>query len=243
LRYAVLSDAHGNLEALEVVLEEADAVGYDRLIFLGDFVGYGANPNECVELIREKASVAVLGNHDSAVLHPEEADYFNEFARKAVLWTRERLTKENMEYLASLPLTARLEEDILVVHASPYRPEKWDYILSVYDAEFHFAHFSEKICLFGHSHIPGVYIKEPDGKITMVEDKPIELEDIKRYLINPGSVGQPRDLDWRASFGLLDTERKVFEFFRVEYDVDKAQLKIKEAGLPEVLAERLAIGY
>ena len=243
MRYAVLSDAHGNLEALEAVLKEAEAIGYDRLLFLGDFVGYGANPNECVELIRERASVAVLGNHDSAVLHPEEADYFNEFARRAVLWTRERLTKENMNYLASLPFTAKPEGNILVVHASPHKPEKWDYILSIYDAEFHFGHFSEPICLFGHSHIPGIFIREPDGKITMIEDEPLKLDDSRRFLINPGSVGQPRDLDWRASFGLLDTEKRVFEFFRVEYDVDKAQLRIKEAGLPEVLAKRLAIGY
>ncbi len=243
MRYAVLSDTHGNLEALEAVLEEVEKQGYDKMIFLGDFVGYGPNPNECVELLREKVDLAVLGNHDAAVLNPKEAETFNEYARRAVEWTREVLTEENKKYLASLPLIVKPEENIVAVHSTPYKPERWEYILSSFDADYFFERYNEWIALIGHSHVPGAFILVGEENIKEVEDVPLELREEYRYMINPGSVGQPRDYDWRASFGILDLEKKTFDFFRVKYDVEKTQRKIIQAGLPEVLAERLAIGF
>jgi predicted phosphodiesterase len=241
MRYVVLSDVHSNWEALEAVLSYLEKVKYDKIVFLGDFVGYGANPNECVALLKEIVEYAVLGNHDLAVFNPEEARYFNPYAREAIHWTRLVLGRDNINYLSRLPLSLEIEKGILMVHSTPVKPERWEYLLSVNDALTQFMKFEGKIALFGHSHIPGAFLMSNNGIEVVVERKLIIREN-HRYLINPGSVGQPRDMDPRASFGLLDTDAGIFEWHRVEYDIHKAQEKIVKAGLPLFLSERLTRG-
>jgi len=241
MRYAVPSDVHSNWEALEAVLSYLEKIKYNKVVFLGDFVGYGANPNECLSLLKEIVDIAVLGNHDFAILNPEESKYFNPYAREAIMWTRSILNRDNLEYLHSLPLLEEIEEGIITVHSTPIKPERWEYLLSVNEAFLQFSIFEGKIALFGHSHIPGAFLMEKE-EIGVAVGKNLILKANARYFINPGSVGQPRDLDPRASFGILDTTEGIFEWHRVEYDIYKAQEKIVKAGLPLFLAERLLRG-
>jgi diadenosine tetraphosphatase ApaH/serine/threonine PP2A family protein phosphatase len=242
VRYAVISDVHSNLEALHAVLKEAEEIGYDEILCLGDFVGYNADPVACLRILQRKVKHAVLGNHDAAALNPSVADYFNTYAREAVLWARERLTPVERSFLAGLPLTANPEEDVLLVHSSPHNPEMWSYILSEAEADLEFGTFEEPVCLFGHSHVAGAFVREGTEMPMSTLASPLRIEKGKRYLINPGSVGQPRDGDQRAALGILDTESNFFEFHRVEYDVETAKEKILEAGLPRALALRLDQG-
>ena len=241
MRYAVFSDVHSNWEALESVLAYLEKLKYDKLVFLGDFVGYGANPNECLSLLREIVDHAVLGNHDFAILNLEEARYFNPYAREAIIWTKSVLHRDHLEYLRSLSLIKEIEGDIIVVHSTPIKPERWEYLLSVNEAILQFSKFEKKIALFGHSHIPGAFISTGES-VEVALGKELVIKEDFQYLINPGSVGQPRNLDARASFGILDTDEGIFEWHRVEYDIRKAQEKIIKAGLPLFLAERLSRG-
>lgn len=240
MKYLVISDVHSNWEALEAFLNFKEKLQYDSIIFLGDAVGYGANPNECIAILKDISQFAVLGNHDSAVINPKEMEYFNPYAREAVDWTRNILDEESMLYLRGLPLTIKLD-NLLLVHASPFKPERWIYILNEWEAEIQFQHVEEWIVLFGHSHIPGAFVKDGEN-IYFTREEVLALDEEKRYLINPGSIGQPRDMDPRASFGILDMDRREFRWFRVPYDVRKAQEKIVKAGLPPFLAERLERG-
>ncbi len=235
MTYAILSDIHGNLEALTRALEEAEKRKYDELIVLGDLIGYGPDPNECVELCRQHASVILLGNHDKAALHPEEAEYFNQYAARAVSWTSGRLTDENRTFLAALPLMERRER-ILFVHASPYLPEEWHYITSRYDADLGFSSCSEEFCFVGHSHIPVIF--GTDSVVIPGED-PVLLTSGDRYIINVGSVGQPRDRDPRLSFGIFDDTENLYQCVRAEYNRDETARKILSANLPSFLANRL----
>jgi len=234
MRIAIISDIHSNLEALTKALEIIDTKNIDEIVCLGDIVGYGANPNECVEIIKKRAKYVVMGNHDFAVaVDPTELVYFNSYARESDLWTRSVLTEENLEFLRSLPFTISIK-NLLFVHSSPAQPREWEYIFTEAQAKVQFKYFTEKICFIGHSHLPGIF---PDtgfynGKI----DKN------NRYIINVGSIGQPRDGDWRLSFGIFDTDTWTYENIRSEYEVDKASLKILQNGLPDFLARRIIIG-
>ncbi len=241
MRYAVLSDVHSNLEALSAVLEEVKGLGYDRLVCLGDFVGYNADPSACLELLIERVDHAVIGNHDAAAVDPGIADYFNLAAQEAVQWTSRQLSPSEKGYLSSLPFVERPQSDLLLVHGSPSDPELWSYVTSLLEAHFEFGRFDERICLFGHSHLAMGFVREEGGSVRMFKED-VVFEEGKRYLINPGSVGQPRDGDPRAAFGMLDLERGRFEFHRVEYDIATAQEKVLRAGLPSGLAARLASG-
>lgn len=245
MRYAVISDIHGNLEALEAVLEALEAEAVDGYLVLGDLVGYGANPNEVVERIRAlKPRVSLLGNHDAAVLNPRELEFFNPVAREALLWTRRQLTPDHIEYLRTLRPAEKVSETLLAVHSSPYKPESWIYIFGPEEARWNFRYFEEPLCLFGHSHIQGGFVQDPSGEVQILRPTPsLELEEGKRYLLNPGSVGQPRDYDPRAAFAILDLEERRFSFRRVEYDIALAAQKILSAGLSPFLAERLKQGY
>lgn len=234
---AVISDIHGNLEALQAVLHFLDERGIGKIVCLGDLVGYGPNPNEVVELIRERKIPCCLGNHDAAVIGKTSVAFFNEWAREAVFWTSGILNPDSRAYLLTLPLRIH-EEDCLFVHASPSRPMEWRYLMSALDAEDEFPFFDERICFVGHSHHPVIF---PEKGYAVIEQK-FHLVDGERYIINVGSVGQPRDNDPRAAVCILDAEKKVVSYERIGYDVEKVKWKIIQAGLPEYLALRLVRG-
>jgi diadenosine tetraphosphatase ApaH/serine/threonine PP2A family protein phosphatase len=240
MRIAILSDIHSNLEALEAALAASDSLGADAVHCLGDIVGYGASPNECVQLIRERAVVCLAGNHDHAAVNLLDAGGFNEDARRAVSWTAHALTSDSVSYLRALPMT-HLVRDVLYVHAAPSEPEAWDYILRIDDARYEFDQATARLCFFGHTHRQVAY-EARDGHVGLVGRPEFSAADGARYLVNVGSVGQPRDGDPRAAFTLYSEEEESVRFVRVEYDIEKAARRIAEAGLPELLALRLHLG-
>ncbi len=238
MKLAILSDIHGNWEAFSAVLELLDKEKVDKIIILGDIVGYGADPNLCVKKAKEVAEVNLMGNHDAAVAGLTSLEEFNPFAKEACIWTSKVLDSENLDFLRKLPYTHK-EENILYVHSAPSDPTRWKYILDVWDADWEFRTFDEQICFFGHTHQAIAY-RESDNKVGVIESYTFEIVPGARYMINPGSVGQPRDYDPRAAFVLM--EDGVVRILRVMYDVKKAATKILEAGLPPILAERLYQG-
>lgn len=238
MRTAVLSDIHGNLEALEAVLAACRASGMDDYVCLGDLVGYGANPNECVERIRALTDRTVAGNHDHAAVGMTDLDAFNPLARAAAVWTAGQLTPENADYLRERPLVLSTEE-ALFVHATPHEPEAWRYVFDAYDAEACFAQTDRRLCFLGHSHVAFICVARGHSR-EMAASSPIS--EGRRYVINAGSVGQPRDFDPRAAFALWDQDRREVQIVRVAYDIAGAQARIVAAGLPPSLAERLALG-
>jgi len=241
VHYAIISDIHGNLEALTAAFESIDHRQVSHIVCLGDVVGYGASPDECVNLIRERGIPTILGNHDAVACGLEEPWGFNQVALSAVKWTAEQLSPENITWLRSLP--PRLEyESFLAVHATP-EGIGWDYIFSWEETLPYIDWLREqkrRLCFFGHTHCPGAFSE--DGLYALEEDSRFELDPGKVYLINPGSVGQPRDDDPRASLGIFDSETNEFELVRVPYAVDVAAKRILDAGLPGFLAERLHRG-
>jgi predicted phosphodiesterase len=244
LRIAVIADIHANLEALQAVLEQIHALSVDEVVCLGDIVGYNANPNECVDILRKEKILSVLGNHDASASGLEEPYRFNALARSALLWTREQLTEENRAFLLKLPRERRVH-DCFLFHGSIHDPNR--YILSRDDVEQNFQslaglpgalHFG----FFGHTHIR-MALCDNQGSVSMRKSLELALSPDKRYLINPGSVGQPRDGDPRAAFLVYDATDHVVFFHRVEYVIRRCQDKIIRAGLPPQLAERLEKGW
>ncbi len=240
MRYAIISDIHSNLEALKRVLEEIDRLGVDKTVCLGDIVGYGGNPNECVEVIKERNVESIIGNHDKVACGKEEPYNFNPVARAAALWTRKELTPDNREFLNNLPDT-RFLDDFLMVHGAVSDPDL--YIVSSYDALMEFRLMKKNsVCFFGHTHVRTCYTLLNDD-VRQSFDHELRIEPDYKYLINPGSVGQPRDRDPRASFLIFDKKEGSVKFIRLEYDIEKAQRKIIEAGLDRRLADRLSSGW
>jgi diadenosine tetraphosphatase ApaH/serine/threonine PP2A family protein phosphatase len=245
LRVAVLSDIHSNRQSLEAVLEAVEEAVVDEVWCLGDMVGYGADPDVCTDLVRERCKTCLVGNHDLAVLGALDISTFSETAAAAVEWTRENVARETLEFLSSLePAGAR--EGIGLFHASPRDPV-WEYVLSTDQAEAGFEAQEERVGLIGHSHV-ALFFTRPGGLRGVYaqgaqagDESEIHLE-AGEWLLNPGSVGQPRDGDPRASWLELDTEEWVGRYHRVGYDIDGAGAAILAAGLPEALAERLQIG-
>lgn len=241
MKYAIISDIHGNIEALDAVLKEIGAQGADEIICLGDLVGYGADPNECVEATRGGATTVVVGNHDWAAVGKLGLDYFNAAARKAAEWTGAVLTEKNRSYLTNLPLTAGAGEDILLVHSSPSVPDEWNYVFHPGQAARNFLVFSQPVCFIGHTHQPAVFTD--NGGFHLGQS----LGDFRmgvgtRYIVNVGSVGQPRDGNPRAAYCLYDSEDMSLRLRRVEYDVARSSMKIVRSKLPRSLAERLPLG-
>jgi len=236
----LISDIHGNLEALESVIEKLGEEGVDKVVCLGDLVGYGADPNECIRRVRRLTDLVVAGNHDWAAVGRLDTTYFNPHARSAIYWTSKKLTRESYDYLLGLPLTLELE-GVVMVHATPSRPGEWHYILSPEEAFVEFAAFTARAAFIGHSHSPAVFYQ---GERTGVIDHkyPFVMEPGKRYIVNIGSVGQPRDGDPRASYAVYDSSTGEVAIRRVEYDVASAQKKILESGISPFLAYRLALG-
>ncbi|MDA2919567.1 metallophosphatase family protein [Desulfobacterota bacterium AH_259_B03_O07] len=239
MKYAIISDIHSNLEAFERTLLEIDDIGVNWIICLGDIVGYGANPNECVDIIRERNIISIMGNHDVVACGRKEPIDFNPIARDAALWTRNELTTENKDFLNNLPQAKEIE-DFLIVHGSLSDPDL--YIFSNEDAsmEFHLMD-NYNICFFGHTHVR-IYYVYLNNLIENFYDDNIGINGDNKYLINPGSVGQPRDRDPRASFLIYDHKDNEVKFIRLEYDIYSAQEKIILAGLDKRLAYRLSVG-
>lgn len=240
VRYAVLSDIHGNLEALRAVLADA-ASRADGVLCLGDIVGYGADPGPCIELVGEHCEAVVGGNHEHGVAGLLDLGWFNPYARAAVEWTRERLDDDAVAWLAALPLVREVD-DATLVHASPAVPDEWDYLVTAHDGYAAFAAFTTRLCFVGHSHLPATWSSGSWGRDHDAHPQGVTLAKGSRYIVNVGSVGQPRDRDPRAAYVVWDTDARLVTVRRVEYDVETARRKIVAAGLPRLLADRLAVG-
>jgi len=240
VRYAILSDIHGNLEALDAVLAHADSRA-DAVLVLGDVVGYGADPQACLERVAERAHAVVAGNHEHGVAGLLDLDWFNERARLAVEWTRRKLDPDHLAWLGARPLILELD-DATLVHASPDQPAEWEYLVSAQDGYDVFGAFATRVCFVGHSHRPGAWSVGSSGRAHEPGASEIELEAGRRYVINVGSVGQPRDRDPRAAYMMYDSERKIVHWYRIPYAIAEAQRRIRRAGLPGPLADRLASG-
>jgi diadenosine tetraphosphatase ApaH/serine/threonine PP2A family protein phosphatase len=233
MRVAIISDIHSNLEALTVAFHDIGRRSVDRIVCLGDIVGYGASPRECLALVREATGDIVMGNHDQAAFDASVESSFNSYAREAIRWTRAQLSADEQAFLRSLPLSLSFD-NLLFVHSTPRIPEEWGYIFSSLEARSFDDDFAERVCFVGHSHRPFVYAMDPALRGPY---RPTE-----RYIINPGSIGQPRDGDTRLSYGLLDTVAGSYENFRLEYDVRAAAERITAQKLPSRLAQRLFHG-
>ena len=246
MRYLILSDIHANMDALETVLAHAPATMWDRVIVLGDLVGYGAEPNAVIDRVVALDPLAVIrGNHDKAACGLDDGSSFNYVARTAAEWTADALTPANREYLRALPRgPAAIDEGVEICHGAPFDEDH--YIFDTDDATRALDFATRPLCLFGHTHLPVVFRREGavlDGFIPEgAEELPVPLSEGVGYLMNVGSVGQPRDGDRRAAFGIYDSEARSVLLRRVAYPVEQAQRKILNAGLPASLANRLAIG-
>ncbi len=241
MKFALISDVHGNLEALEDVLRDIEKQGVEKIHFLGDAVGYGCNPNECVRLIDKHCDIKLLGNHDYAVMGLEQSENFNQIARVSMDWTVEKIKKKSIQILADFEMSSTFL-DYYLVHASPEEPDSWTYILDADGARDNFNEFSQSVCMVGHTHVPTCFILDKENTIVQQTSESIKRADGRKYIINIGSVGQPRDNDPRACYLIVDTEADTMYYRRVEYDIGKTQDKMKKAKLPEFLIERLAIG-
>jgi len=239
MRIGIISDVHANLPALDAVLAALGTV--DALWHLGDAVGYGPHPDEVVDRLRDRGAIGVRGNHDAAALGGEEVEHFNPDARRAIAWTIGRMAPTTRAWLAAQP-ERREEGGVTLVHGSPRRPI-WQYVLDSWDAADSFAAFATRWCLHGHTHIPAAWIEEPDG-VSLLQPQPgetLRLEE-RRLLVNPGSVGQPRDGDPRASALVHDTEARTLTWLRVPYPIAEVQAAMRAARLPPALAARLDLG-
>jgi diadenosine tetraphosphatase ApaH/serine/threonine PP2A family protein phosphatase len=241
MKIALISDVHGNLEALESVLRDIEQQGAEKIHFLGDAVGYGSNPNECVRLIENHCEIKLLGNHDYAAMGLESTESFNQLARASIEWTQAKLKEKSIGILSDFEMEA-VFLDYFLVHASPGEPEKWHYILTVDQAIRHLDGFSQTICFVGHTHLPTTFIRDKDGAIAQHSRLSFPCLENRRYIINIGSVGQPRDNDPRSCYLIIDTDNNNITYRRVEYDIKKTQEKMKRARLPDFLIERLDAG-
>ncbi len=237
---ALISDIHANLEALETVFDYLDEMAVEQVYCLGDVVGYGPRPNECVELIQRRCHFTLMGNHDCAAIGKADITSFNRYAQEAVLWTIKRLTPQSKAFLEGLPFS-REDGPVLYVHSTPLNPEEWNYVLSEQEARYYLKRIPSQVVFVGHSHIPVVF---SENERPCYQEEPLQLDlEKNRYIINVGSVGQPRDGDPRACLLLYDPEQASVQFVRLSYDVEKTAQEILDAGLPTFLALRLKSGH
>jgi predicted phosphodiesterase len=245
VRYLILSDLHANLEALQAVLHDAGQQ-YDQAICCGDLVGYGADPNPVTDWVRQNCPVVVRGNHDRACTGQDDLEWFNPVARLAAMWTQVTLSPENAAYVHDLPRGPLQVEGFEIVHGSP--ADEDEYVIGAGEAGEAFGYLGSRIAFFGHTHVQGGFIWNQSRVETVMRmpshrnSEVLEIDPECAYLINPGSTGQPRDGDPRAAYAVYDSEARRVSYFRVPYDVDAAQKKICEAGLPPILADRLSVG-
>ncbi len=239
MKYAIISDIHGNIDALNAVVKDAKRKGAKEFFCLGDIVGYGANPSECIQKIWEIKAVCIAGNHDHAAVGLTDISFFNLHAKTAAMWTSEMLSEDETNFLKDLPLVIRHDE-LTLVHSALDEPAKWHYILNDNDAVKNLELLESTICFIGHSHIPCIFQEQYNSRALF--DFLDHLTISQKTIINVGSVGQPRDGDPRSSYVIYDDSTKTIYFERVEYDIEKAQKKILKAGLPTILANRLLLG-
>ncbi len=237
MRCAILSDIHANLEALETVISHAKALQVDRWVVLGDSIGYGANPNECLDWVFEHADQRVTGNHEAAVVDPQIRSWFNPAARASSKWTEKTLSERLKAKILDIPWVAA-EGDAVFVHGSLDEPEAFHYLFTFDDAAGTFRKMQTAVCFVGHTHLPGC-ICEGERTAKLLPPGLLALKEGERYILNPGSVGQPRDADPRSAYGIYDSMQRTFEIFRLPYDNIKTADKIRKAGLPRSLADRL----
>jgi len=246
MKYAIISDIHGNIEALDSVIQYLDEEKVDKLLCLGDTVGYGANPNECVEKIRRYSFRTILGNHDLVAIGIESGDNFTNQARDAIMWTKNMLRDDLKNYMSSLSIQEKLDNNIILVHGSPV--DKDEYLIYNYQIRACYGFIEKnmplvKMCFFGHTHYQAIWIKENNNILTpSLSEKEISVNPANIYLVNPGSVGQSRGQGPLACFVIYDSEKQILSFKKITYDYKKAAAKIIEAGLPPFLAARLEQG-
>ena len=243
MKYGILGDIHSNLSALRAVLGRMDDEGVDTVVSVGDVVGYGGAPSECIAILRERRAIVVKGNHDAACVGDLDERTFNPYARAAVAWTRSVLSADEKRWLKGLPLVATLEH-CQVAHGTLHRPELFDYILSLSDADPSLDEMTRPVCFVGHSHIPLTvmrFVDEPE-RTAYTYETDIDLSETVKALINVGSVGQPRDENPFTAYALFDSIRRRAQILRVAYDIEAEVARIEQAGLPPVLGERLRLG-
>ena len=244
MRYLIVSDLHGNWEALDAVVRDA-AGRHDRILCCGDLIGYGADPNKVVDWVRENCFIVVRGNHDKACTGQDDLEWFNPVARAAAVWTEQTLTPDNITYIRNLPRGPVVEDGFQVVHGSPFDED--EYVLAAEEAGQAFGYLESRMAFFGHTHVQGGFIWNHSRVETVLTSHRIDREVMEidpecAYLINPGSVGQPRDGNPRAAYALFDSDAQMLTYCRTDYDVVRAQQKIRDAGLPPILADRLSVG-
>ena len=246
MRIGILGDIHGNMEALTAVVRSMRADGVDHWVQVGDIVGYGPEPSECIDLVRDLGCTVCVGNHDAAVLGTLDTDYFNNYAKLAIDWTKERVRSQDLDYLKSLPLLVKRKE-YTVVHGTLNEPEQFGYVISPVEAKESLRLQETFMGFVGHSHVPAIYIERQgmnphELEVHYHSAVEIDVKSCSKVLMNVGSVGQPRDEDPRAAYAVYDTETHRASIRRIEYDIAGVQRKIRTAGLPEVLAHRLSLG-
>lgn len=243
MRFAIFGDIHANLEALETVLEDAEKQECTHYVCMGDIVGYNANPKECLDKVQSMNCPTVKGNHDEQVAISDPLEGFNPLASEALMWTRRQLTKEDKAWLDALPFLKQIR-DFTIVHSTLDTPHRWGYVFNQLDATASFTYQHTSLCFCGHTHIPKVFLSER-GETQTLPFTPFQRMTLvpgRKYFINVGSVGQPRDGDWRAAYTIYHADDNSVELRRLDYDIKTTQRKIIDNGLPLRLAERLAIG-
>jgi predicted phosphodiesterase len=238
-RYAIIADIHANLDAFQVVLEDIKQQKCTHVVCLGDVVGYGANPKECLDLVRGMNIPVVKGNHDEYIGSDESPDGFNDAAAEAVTWTRAQLTEDDRKWLRDLKYF-RLVANFSIVHATLDAPQRWGYVFEKLEAAASFTYQNTQVCFFGHTHVPVAFIR--DTGVRGGTYSKFRVEPGKKYFVNVGSVGQPRDGSPKAAYVIYDLPSQTIELRRLDYDIAAAQKKIMAAGLPQRLADRLAVG-
>ncbi len=241
MRYGIFSDIHSNLEALDAVSEAYRKEEIDKYLCVGDVVGYAANPKECIEKIRTLAMITVAGNHDWASANLFSTDYFNPLAKEAISWTQRNLDEQDIYFLEHLTLIYK-NEDLTMVHGTLDGPGDFNYMNDGYIASKTFELLETDICFVGHTHVPGVFIKSKNSHIEYREGSNIDIKEDSKYIINVGSVGQPRDGNPEATYCIYDTDKKNVQIKRISYDIQAARKKIIAGGLPGFLGDRLLIG-
>jgi predicted phosphodiesterase len=241
LRYGVFGDIHGNLHALRAVLKAYESERIDTYLCTGDLVGYGAFPKECIDIARDLCEHVVAGNHDFAVCGRLTLEFFNSYAKSAVLWTREALSDEDLAYLRALPLMMQVNAFVTLAHATVYDAHTFDYIQTQYDAHLSLQELGTPCGFVGHSHIPITFALKNEV-VSWTMEPTIDLDTCEKVLVNVGSVGQPRDENPMAAYAILDTDERKIWIKRVEYDIDGAVAAIAEHKLPDILGERLRLG-
>ena len=241
MRYGIFGDIHSNLEALEAVIKAYQKEHIDKYLCAGDVVGYATNPKECIDKVKTLAMITVAGNHDWGSVDLFSADYFNPNAKEAISWTKRNLGEQDKYFLESLKLVYK-NEDLTLVHGTLDNPQDFNYMTDGYIAEETFRVLETNICFVGHSHAAGIFIKDKDDNLYYLEEQYIDIKDANKYIVNVGSVGQPRDGNPQGAYCIFDSDKKGVRIERISYDIKTARKKIIKAGLPKFLGDRLVIG-